>query len=59
MPVVINAEWIGGCVLGVEYFNEDEDTPFCLFIHLLFVRISIYLNATRGPDDHNDLGDVL
>jgi len=59
MSFVINFEFISGLVFGIEYFNEDSDTPFTIFIHLLFIRIHMHLNASiRPPDDHNDLGDM-
>lgn len=58
MSIAVGFELISGLVFGIEYFNEDKDTPFSIFIHLLFIRVHIYLNATVEPDDHNDLGGV-
>lgn len=58
MPFVIKLEFITGLVLGLEYFNEEEDSPFIITIHLLFIRIMIFLNDVIDTDDHNDLGDA-
>lgn len=58
MPFVVTFDFITGLVLGLEYFSEDEDTPFAIAINLFFIRIMIMFNAVIDNDDHNDLGDA-
>lgn len=59
MPFVVTFDFITGLVLGLEYFNEDEETPFTIAIDLFFIRIIIMFNAViNDDDDHNDLGDM-
>lgn len=56
MPSVVKISFITGLVLGLEYFNEDDELPFAIAINLLFIRIMVFLNAI--PTDHTDLGDM-
>lgn len=58
MPFVVQLSFITGLVLGLEYFNEDDELPFAIAINLFFIRIMIFLNAVVDNDDHNDLGDM-
>ena len=58
MPFVIQLSFITGLVLGLEYFNEDDELPFAIAINLFFIRIMIFFNAVVDNDDHNDLGDL-
>lgn len=56
MPFVIQISFIRGLVLGLEYFNEDDELPFAVALNLLFIRIMVFFNAM--VDDHDDLGDL-
>jgi hypothetical protein len=56
MPFVIQLSFIRGLVLGLEYFNEDDELPFAVAFNLFFIRIMVFFNAT--VDDHDDLGDL-
>lgn len=58
MPFVVQLSLTTGLVLGLEYFNEDDELPFAVAIHLFFIRIMIFFNAVVDNDDHNDLGDT-
>ena len=58
MPFVVQLSFITGLVLGLEYFNEDDELPFAIAINLFFIRIMIFFNAVVDTDDHNDLGDM-
>ena len=59
MPFVIQASFIRGLVLGLEYFNEDDELPFAAALNLFFIRIMVFFNAiVNDHDDHNDLGDL-
>lgn len=58
MATIFRAEFTKGCVVGIEYFSEEETNHFTIFIHLLFIRIAIFFNAEIGAIDHHDLGDT-
>ena len=59
MPFVIQASFIRGLVLGLEYFNGDDELPFAVALNLFFIRIMVFFNAiVHDHDDHDDLGDA-
>jgi hypothetical protein len=48
MGFAIGLELINGMSLGVEYEPRDEEGPPALVVHLLIVRLIIFLEAFNG-----------